>query len=160
MGEKFGSSFLFKIVLNRLEPPNLLGQWSASMNNRRQQTQPPPARDLQQSRQHSSLNPASRNIRSRGIGLDITLTANGKTRTYYHERAGRLSFNADGNLDLTVTNTVSRLEGNGDGTFNAKVDYATAAGPVGLVSADFNSDGQIDLTLNSSDAKVNGCRNQ
>jgi hypothetical protein len=39
------------------------------MNNRHQKIQPPPARDSQKSKQHSSLKPTSRHARSRGIAI-------------------------------------------------------------------------------------------
>jgi hypothetical protein len=63
-------------------------------------------------------------------------------------------FNHDGKLDLAVGNgccggthgdTVSILIGNGDGTFQPQVDYATAGEPNGVAVADLNRDGNIDL---------------
>jgi hypothetical protein len=60
-------------------------------------------------------------------------------------------FNGDGRLDLAVSNsgsdTVSILLGNGDGTFGAKNDFNTSAGPRGIVAADFNRDGALDLAV-------------
>ncbi|HLW78303.1 MAG TPA: VCBS repeat-containing protein, partial [Terriglobia bacterium] len=68
-------------------------------------------------------------------------------------------FNGDGKLDLAVThvncpfggpcvnNFVGILLGNGDGTFQPKVDYATAAGPQSLAAGDFNHDGNLDLAV-------------
>jgi len=60
-------------------------------------------------------------------------------------------FNLDGKLDLAAanfdTNTISVLLGNGDGTFQAHVDYAVAASPMGLTTADFNRDGILDLAV-------------
>ncbi len=60
-------------------------------------------------------------------------------------------FNQDGKLDLATanfdTNTVSVLLGNGDGTFQAHVDYAVDAVPMGLTTGDFNSDGILDLAV-------------
>ena len=50
-------------------------------------------------------------------------------------------------------NTVSVLLGNGDGTFAAKADYATGAGPRSVAVGDFNGDGKLDL------ATANGMAN-
>ena len=58
-------------------------------------------------------------------------------------------FNGDGNLDLVVVNTLSSrfsfLLGNGDGTFQDQVDYATAPFPYSVVAGDFNGDGILDV---------------
>jgi len=60
-------------------------------------------------------------------------------------------FNGDGKLDLAVSNaganTVSVLLGNGDGTFAAKVDYATGNLPMAAAVGDFNHDGIPDLVV-------------
>jgi predicted NUDIX family NTP pyrophosphohydrolase len=60
-------------------------------------------------------------------------------------------FNQDGKLDLATanfdTNTLSVLLGNGDGTFQAHVDYGVDAAPMGLTTADFNGDGILDLVV-------------
>jgi hypothetical protein len=66
--------------------------------------------------------------------------------------------NGDGKADLAVLNlvcppntptcpagSVSILLGNGDGTFQPHVDYATGAAPVAIVVGDFNGDGKLDL---------------
>src|SRR5579863_1549511 len=76
-------------------------------------------------------------------------------------------FNSDGKLDLAVVNsgdnTVSVLLGNGDGTFQPHVDYATGtqfgsgeiSSPGAVAVADFNSDGKLDLAVaNSLDGTV------
>jgi len=60
-------------------------------------------------------------------------------------------FNGDGKLDLVVGyqdlagNDVSVLLGNGDGTFQAPVDYATGNEPNGVTVADLNQDGNLDI---------------
>jgi hypothetical protein len=60
-------------------------------------------------------------------------------------------FNGDGKLDLAVPNesldNVFILLGNGDGTFQSPVEYATGNGPQFLVIGDFNSDGNLDLAI-------------
>jgi len=58
-------------------------------------------------------------------------------------------FNGDGRLDLAAENTdfptVSLLIGNGDGTFQATVEYTISAGP--MIAGDFNGDGADDLAV-------------
>ncbi len=63
-------------------------------------------------------------------------------------------FNSDGKLDVAAVGScgptcgfVSILRGNGDGTFEAHVDYATGIAPLGLVVGDFNRDGVPDLAV-------------
>jgi hypothetical protein len=60
-------------------------------------------------------------------------------------------FNGDGKQDLVVandaSNTLSVLLGNGDGTFQAKVDYPTGNTPWPVASGDFNGDGKLDLVV-------------
>src|SRR5579864_5088118 len=60
-------------------------------------------------------------------------------------------FNDDGNLDIAVTDTANSrvmiLLGNGDGTFQTPVAYATGSNPVALVAQDFDGDGQPDLAV-------------
>ena len=55
-------------------------------------------------------------------------------------------FNRDGRPDIAAPswdeNSVSVLLGDGKGGFAAKVDYATAAGPVSVAVGDFNGDGK------------------
>jgi hypothetical protein len=67
-------------------------------------------------------------------------------------------FNGDGRLDLAVAaefpnrglGSVSILLGNGDGTFQRHVDFATGTGPVSVAVADFNRDGKLDLATANS----------
>ena len=62
-------------------------------------------------------------------------------------------FNGDGIPDLATlstwpgSNTFSILLGNGDGTFQPHVDYATGNEPVSLTVADLNGDGKLDLAI-------------
>jgi hypothetical protein len=64
-------------------------------------------------------------------------------------------FNNDGNLDLAVVNgrdnSVSFLEGNGDGTFTpfagSPFIFPNNAGSSPIVAADFNRDGKVDLAV-------------
>jgi FG-GAP-like repeat len=67
-------------------------------------------------------------------------------------------FNNDRELDLATANqegTVSELLGNGDGTFQTALSFATGANPRSLAVADFNNDGNLDLaTVNAGDNTV------
>jgi hypothetical protein len=83
-------------------------------------------------------------------------------------------FNGDGNLDFVVANencvlagrapgqslscgagTLSIFLGNGDGTFQPKVDYSTGTGPAAVVVGDFNGDSKLDLAVaNLADGTV------
>jgi len=60
-------------------------------------------------------------------------------------------FNGDNKLDLAVANSVgvSVLFGNGDGTFQPAVSYATGANPESVAAGDFNADGKPDLAVAS-----------
>jgi uncharacterized repeat protein (TIGR01451 family) len=58
-------------------------------------------------------------------------------------------FNGDGKMDLAVLNTVSNnvsiLLGNGDGTFQAAKNFDAGSNPSGIFLGDFNGDGKLDL---------------
>lgn len=63
-------------------------------------------------------------------------------------------FNGDGSLDIVVPNwsgqTVSLFRGNGDGTFQADVNFSTGASPRNAAVADFNGDGKPDIAVSNS----------
>ena len=70
-----------------------------------------------------------------------------------------IDLDADGNLDLAVTNgidnNVSILHGHGDGTFNLARNVPCGPNPYGIAAADFNLDGIPDLVVgNNSVASV------
>ncbi|GMV25690.1 MAG: hypothetical protein AMXMBFR58_17210 [Phycisphaerae bacterium] len=60
-------------------------------------------------------------------------------------------FNADGLLDVAVTNNggdhAATLMGNGDGTFDAPTNYAAGDGPVGISAGDLNGDTRPDIAI-------------
>ena len=73
-------------------------------------------------------------------------------------------FNGDGKTDLAVVNNgnastgddgnVSILLGNGDGTFQAAVNFAAGKNPSSIAVGDFNGDGRVDLVTANSDNTV------
>jgi len=64
--------------------------------------------------------------------------------------------NGDGKLDLAVANetadTVSVLLGNGNGTFQTKVDDAVGSQPLSVTTGDLNGDGKVDLATANANA--------
>ena len=65
-------------------------------------------------------------------------------------------FNGDGQPDLAVANyfsdNVSVLLGNGDGTFQAAVNFAAGTSSCSVAVGDFNGDGKADLAVANQDA--------
>ncbi len=63
-------------------------------------------------------------------------------------------FNGDGKADLVVANSlrnnVGVLLGNGDGTFQAAVNYGAGITPESVAVGDFNGDGRADLVVANS----------
>jgi len=64
-------------------------------------------------------------------------------------------FNGDGKFDIAIanggSNTVSIFLGNGDGTFQPSIDYATL-GATQVIARDLNGDGKLDLALPGANA--------
>jgi len=60
-------------------------------------------------------------------------------------------FNGDGHLDLAaaneLTNNISILLGNGDGTFQAAANFTAGNSPISITTGDFNEDGRLDLAV-------------
>ena len=71
---------------------------------------------------------------------------------------GVADFDRDTRLDVAVTETNSNfmaiLRGNGDGTFKAPSEFATAATPVAAAAGDFDRDNRIDLAIACSGANA------
>ena len=75
----------------------------------------------------------------------------------YPNSVAAADFNRDGKTDLAVAccqqygdGAVSVLLGNGDGTFQAHVEYQTGPVPVSVVVGDFNGDSKPDLAVADS----------
>ncbi len=88
----------------------------------------------------------SLDIASRGDSLDPTLNGSGSV-TPNSLTVG--DFNKDGRLDLAATNSnsVTILLGNGNGTFQAAVNYGAGMLPQSVVAADLNGDTADDLVV-------------
>ncbi len=61
-------------------------------------------------------------------------------------------FNSDGKNDIAVANSdsnnISILLGNGDGSFQAAMNYpGLCFGPIAIATGDFNNDGKLDLAV-------------
>ncbi|WP_167376145.1 FG-GAP repeat domain-containing protein, partial [Methylobacterium tarhaniae] len=84
-----------------------------------------------------------------------TFKANNDFRTgAYPTTLAAADLNGDGKVDLVTTNTddgdgttVSVLLGNGDGTFQTRVDFAVGAAPRSVTAMDVNGDGTRDLVV-------------
>ena len=65
-------------------------------------------------------------------------------------------FNGDGKLDMVVVNSISSnisvLLGNGNGTFQAAVNFPAGENPVSVAVGDFNGDGKLDLAVTNANS--------
>jgi Bacterial Ig-like domain (group 3)/FG-GAP-like repeat len=81
----------------------------------------------------------------------FTVSANSPATGIFPTAIAAADLNADGAIDLVVTNQISNtlnlLMGNGDGTFTAAADVPTRNGPSAIAVADFNNDGKPDLAV-------------
>ncbi|MBZ5642940.1 MAG: VCBS repeat-containing protein [Acidobacteriia bacterium] len=74
-----------------------------------------------------------------------------------------VDFNGDGILDLAALDSnssaafVSILLGNGDGTFQPKVDYPAGTSPIAITAGDYNGDGRVDLAIADTLCLNSGC---
>lgn len=65
-------------------------------------------------------------------------------------------FNGDGRPDLAGSgaDVVSVMLGNGNGTFQTKIDFPVAAPPQSVTAGDFNSDGRVDVVAALNDPEI------
>ncbi|HET8922787.1 MAG TPA: Ig-like domain repeat protein [Candidatus Acidoferrum sp.] len=95
----------------------------------------------------------------------FTVSANSPATGIFPRSIAAADLNADGAIDLVITNQISNtltlLMGNGDGTFTAAANVPTGNGPWGMAVADFNNDGKLDLAVtNVVDRSVSVFLNQ
>lgn len=69
-------------------------------------------------------------------------------------------FNGDGDTDVATvsygTHALGVFLGNGDGSFQARTDYATASAAYGVETGDFDADGDADLAVTNYDNNTVG----
>ena len=86
------------------------------------------------------------------LGSRVVYATTGSVAVLAHD------FNGDGKIDLASANTdgtVSILLGNGNGTFQAALNFAAGTRLRGIATGDFNGDGKFDLVVtNPSDRSV------
>lgn len=78
------------------------------------------------------------------------------------QRIVAVDVNADTRVDLVVANygvggsenSVSVFLGNGNGSFQPKIDSGTVSGPIGVAAADFNGDSKVDIATCSEDGII------
>jgi hypothetical protein len=82
------------------------------------------------------------------VALGTPASSNAGSSPFY---VGTGEFNGDGKLDLIVanlaSNDISVFLGNGDGTFQAAVNYVTGSAPRSVGVGDFNGDGKLDMAV-------------
>jgi hypothetical protein len=82
---------------------------------------------------------------------------------FYPGQIAAADFNGDSKLDLGVfefsasSSSISILLGNGDGTFQSKVNYPAGISPIALALGDYNGDGKVDIAVSDSLCTNSGC---